>query len=263
MRYGADWSASSAPGAKRSLCGPGRMRSVARPSGTLPQGGRRTRLCGRIGPLAGRTTRQTIAGRERSPAKASHRARQMSRAAAEHWGRIDAAGDGDVRARAAQPASEPQRCAGRNHEPPAAIDRLVDRSRCRIPRPPQPRSAHRRTAVRDRRASPPAPRRRRRCPPSRSRPDARPGPSARPQTRRAPESPIGLDPERWSEGPASPRALPPQPPSCASRSNPRDRSASNLTASPAFMRNGFARDRSNGRSGVRPMICQPPGVSDG
>src|ERR1043166_3823806 len=37
----------------------------------------------------------------------------------------------------------------------------------------------------------------------------------------------------------------------------------NSTSSPEWRRNGSDRDRSNVGSGVRPMICHPPGVSLG
>ena len=84
------------------VCGPGRTRSVARPSGTLsrrpPTRAARPRSAPRCGAAA---TRQAIAGRERPAVKAAHRARQMRRAAAEHRRHIDAPGDGEVRARAA------------------------------------------------------------------------------------------------------------------------------------------------------------------
>ena len=117
-RYGADCSVSSAPETKRSICGPGSTRSVARPSGKAAAGprGKHTRPRGPAGRRGCRTARQAVARRERTAAEATHRARQMRRAAAQHRRRIEPAGDREVRARAAQPAAETQRRASRDDE---------------------------------------------------------------------------------------------------------------------------------------------------
>ena len=48
-----------------------------------------------------------------------------------------------------------------------------------------------------------------------------------------------------------------------SRSYSRARSDRTARRRPAFIRNGSSRDGSNGFSGVRPISCQPPGVSAG
>ena len=60
--------------------------------------------------------RQTIAGEQRAAVDAAHPADQVRRAAAEHRRHRDAAGDGQVGARAAPPRAEPQPRSGRDRE---------------------------------------------------------------------------------------------------------------------------------------------------
>ena len=67
--------------------------------------------------LAGRAERQPIATNQRAAVQAASSRRQVRAAAAEHQRHLDAARDGEVRARAAAPFAETEHCAGREPEP--------------------------------------------------------------------------------------------------------------------------------------------------